>query len=102
MDVKCTYWVYVLECDNGAYYTGYTDHLIKRYRLHVSGKGGKFTRSFKPIRLLQSWVFDNKSSAMRAEKWIKQLTRKEKEHLLCSPDSFSKNLVVLSGLYNQT
>lgn len=76
------YWVYMLACENGAYYTGYTDHLIRRYHLHVNGKAAKFTRSFKPVGLLASWVFDDKSSAMRFENQLKSLTRKEKESLL--------------------
>lgn len=84
MSDKVYYWVYMLECDNGSFYTGYTHHLIKRYRLHLSGKACKYTRSFKPLSLLHSWVFEEKSSAMKFEKHVKSLTREEKEHIILS------------------
>lgn len=83
--MKTLYWVYILECNNGSYYTGYTNHLIKRYHLHLSGKASKFTRSFKPLRLLQHWVVAHQSTALRLEKHIKSLTRAEKERIISEP-----------------
>ncbi len=80
------YWVYILVCENNNYYTGYTNNLIKRYKDHVSGKGKcKYTRSFKPIYLAQSWVFTEKKEAMKAEHLIKSLTRQQKTALIYSP-----------------
>ena len=43
-------WVYVLECGDGSYYTGWTNDLAKRVKSHQSGKGGKYTRSRKAKR----------------------------------------------------
>ena len=37
-----TYWVYILECKNGAFYTGYTNDVEKRYRDHCAGEGFVF------------------------------------------------------------
>ena len=46
-------WVYVLQCGDGSYYTGWTNDLAKRVRSHQSGKGGKYTRSRLPVRLIK-------------------------------------------------
>ena len=68
-----TYWVYILECSNGAFYTGYTHNLEKRYQEHCEGKGAKYTRSFKPLRIAQSWEAIDKAQAMKAEHMIDRL-----------------------------
>lgn len=82
------YWVYMLLCDNQSYYTGYTDNLEKRFQDHLSGKGSKYTRSFKPLSVAQSWVVKgNKSKAMRLEHFIKTLSKSKKEELVKNPDS---------------
>lgn len=84
---KC-YWVYILLCENQSYYTGYTYHLEKRYQEHVSGKGSKYTRSFKPLLIAQKWKIEgDKAQAMRIERSIKKLSRQEKEHLIHNPET---------------
>ncbi len=87
MAVKNIYWIYILLCDNGSYYTGYTDDLVKRYRLHRSGKGGaKYTRSFKPVRIAQCWkLTGGKGTALKLENFIKSRERKEKEKIVANP-----------------
>jgi putative endonuclease len=87
MKTTC-YSVYILLCDNGAYYTGYTTDLKRRYQEHVEGTGKcKFTKSFKPLRIAQSWeIQGSKSLAMKIEKRIKMLSKKEKEQLILQPD----------------
>lgn len=83
---KQHYWVYILLCENNTYYTGYTNDLIKRYQSHVSGTGKcKYTRSFKPVCIVQCWKISNKSLAMKMEKYIKKLTRAEKEKIIAKP-----------------
>ena len=74
-----TCWVYVLECGDGSYYTGWTNDLKKRVRAHQSGKGGKYTRSRLPVKLIKKWRAKNKSTAMRKEAMFKSLSRKEKQ-----------------------
>ena len=77
-----TYFVYMLLCENGAYYTGYTTDLKRRYAEHLAGTVKcKFTRSFKPIKIAQSWECESKSAAMKLEHQIKQLSKKEKMEL---------------------
>lgn len=82
-----TYWVYMLYCENHTYYTGYTTDLMKRYQSHVDGTGKcKYTRSFKPVRIAQSWqIQGSKADAMRIECYIKSLSRAEKEKVIESP-----------------
>jgi putative endonuclease len=80
------YWVYMLHCENNTYYTGYTNDLVKRYQAHVDGKASKYTRSFKPLSLAQSWeIHGGKALAMEIERYIKRLSRAEKEQVLANP-----------------
>jgi len=71
-------WLYVLQCRDGSFYTGWTNHLEKRVQTHQRGKGGKYTRSRLPVKLARAWKKKNRKEAMRAEVLFKQLTRKEK------------------------
>jgi putative endonuclease len=85
MNNKC-YWVYILICENNNYYTGYTIDLAKRYQSHLNGTGSKYTRSFKPRTIIQSWkIMGDKSLAMKIERHIKKLTRIQKEELIACP-----------------
>ena len=82
-----SYYVYMLECVSGKYYTGYAADLEKRLKQHVSGKGGaRFTRSFRPLKLLAAWeISGTKGDAMRVELLIKSRTRDEKKILVQNP-----------------
>jgi putative endonuclease len=81
------YWIYILHCDNGSYYTGYTSDLKRRYQEHIMGTDKcKYTRSFKPLCIAQSWkITGNKSLAMRIERHIKKMSKKNKEQLVLYP-----------------
>lgn len=83
-----TYWVYILRCEGHKYYTGFTNNLQKRYESHLNGKGKcKFTRSFKPQSIAQSWqINSSKGDALKVERYIKSLSRTEKEKLIHSPE----------------
>ena len=84
-----SYWVYILYCENNTYYTGYTTDLEKRYQSHLTGKGRcKYTRSFKPINIAQSWEINgSKALAMQIERQIKKLSRAEKEVIIACPET---------------
>lgn len=81
------YFVYILLCDNNSYYTGYTPDLLKRYEHHVKGTGGcKYTRSFKPLSIAQCWkITGRRALAMQIERYIKKLSRSEKEKMIATP-----------------
>lgn len=81
------YWVYILHCQNGAYYTGYTTDMTRRYEEHVNGLGSKYTRSFKPIGIAQCWCVSDKSLAMTIECYIKKLSKRGKALLVADPNA---------------
>jgi putative endonuclease len=76
------FYIYILECADKTYYTGYTNDLDARLKRHNEGLASKYTRSRLPVKLVWSKCCKSKSAAMRAEVKIKQLTRKEKEKLV--------------------
>lgn len=76
------HYMYVLECSDHTFYTGYTNSLEKRIKTHNEGKAAKYTRGRTPVSLVYKEEFDSKEAAMRAEYRFKQLTRKEKEKVI--------------------
>ena len=74
-------YVYIVECSDGTFYTGWTNNLEKRVKMHSQGKGAKYTKGRRPVRLIYHEEFKEKIDAMKREYEIKQLTRKEKELL---------------------
>lgn len=81
-----TWFVYILKCADGTYYTGITTDLNKRLRQHngqASG-GARYTRSRRPVKLAWSSTRDSRSSAARSEHTIKQMDRLSKEHFIRS------------------
>ena len=81
------FWIYILECDDGSYYTGYTNNLARRYRLHVEGKAGvRYTRSHRPVRIAQCWrLFDTVGTALKVEHLVKKRPRAAKTRLVTNP-----------------
>ena len=74
-------WVYMLRCGDGSLYTGWTNDIEHRVKMHSEGKGGKYTRSHLPVTLAYCEVWPTKEEAMRREVQIKRLTREEKLRL---------------------
>lgn len=75
------YFVYMLLCADGSYYTGSTDDVSKRFIKHLSGKGASYTRSHKPVKVVYSEELPDKSSALRREHELKQLSHTQKSYL---------------------
>ncbi|MFJ8066779.1 GIY-YIG nuclease family protein [Psychrobacillus sp. NPDC096426] len=69
---------YVLECNDGSYYAGYTNDLANRIKVHNEGKGAKYTRARRPVACIYNEIFETKREAMQAEYAFKQLSRKQK------------------------
>lgn len=86
-----TYYVYMLECVNGRFYTGYTTDLDRRVKEHFQGSSKcKYTRSFPPKALVAKWKIDSGLSiALKVESRIKQLSRQQKQWLVQNPESLS-------------
>ena len=75
-------FVYILECVDGTLYTGWTTGLERRVSKHNAGKGAKYTRSRRPVKLVYHEEHLTRSSAMRREAAIKKLTRAKKLELI--------------------
>ena len=70
--------VYVIECESGAWYTGITNDLARRFQAHVDGKGAKFMRMDKPRRIVAAQSCTDKSEALKSEAALKALERTAK------------------------
>lgn len=75
------WYVYVIECRDGSLYTGIALDVERRYAQHLAGKGARYTRSRPPLRLLARFIYPDRSSALRAEYAIKQLSPTAKRRL---------------------
>ena len=78
---KDGYFVYVLECNNGSYYIGQTENIVKRWNEHISGKGADWTKAHKPIKIIHYEEYKSRAEAVDREqklktgfgrKWIKR------------------------------
>lgn len=79
---KGKFYVYIVECQNGTYYTGYTPDLVRRIKLHNAGKGAKYTRDRRPVKLVWRKEYKYFKLAFLEEKRIKRLTREQKIKLI--------------------
>lgn len=77
-------YVYILECNDGTLYTGYTVDVDKRVEAHNTGQGAKYTRNRLPVTLKYQETCESKSAAMKREIQIKKLTRQKKLQLIGS------------------
>jgi putative endonuclease len=83
------YFVYILECEDGSYYTGVTTDVARRFTEHVNGTGGHYTRARKPVRIVYTEEQPDRSSAQKREAQIKRWPRAEKLKLV-RPGNFEK------------
>ena len=77
--------LYLIECQDGSFYTGITTDVAKRYRQHIEGKGARYTRSHPPARLLACVSVGTRSQALKAEAAIKRLPKGKKLDGLLNP-----------------
>ena len=68
-------FTYIVECSDGTLYTGWTNNLEHRVETHNVGKGAKYTKSRRPVKLVYFETYSSKEEAMRREWEIKQLSR---------------------------
>ncbi|NLA59269.1 MAG: GIY-YIG nuclease family protein [Firmicutes bacterium] len=74
--------VYIVECCDGTLYTGYTTDLEQRLKAHNQGRGAKYTRARRPVRLVYWEGCESKSAALRRERHIKSRSREAKLQLI--------------------
>ena len=75
-------FVYILRCKDGSLYTGWTNDLENRIKMHNSGLGAKYTRGRGPCSLVYFETFEDKNEAMKREFAIKKLSKIKKEKLI--------------------
>ncbi len=77
------FWVYILKCSDGSYYTGHTDNLEKRMYEHEYGAHEtSYTFTRRPVKLMFHQAFQSRQEAKEAEKKIKGWNRTKKEKLI--------------------
>ncbi len=81
-----SFYVYILLCMDGSFYTGYTGDLNERIRQHENGKGAKYTKSHRPQKVAYVELFGSRSAAMKRERAIKKLSHQQKQALIISQD----------------
>jgi len=77
-----TFYVYILQCCDGSYYTGYTKDVEARMQQHQNGRGARYTKSHPPKSVAYCEQFDTRSAAMKREREIKKLSHQQKESLI--------------------
>ncbi|MBU0688215.1 MAG: GIY-YIG nuclease family protein [Gammaproteobacteria bacterium] len=77
-----TFWVYLLSCSDGSYYTGHTDNLEMRIGEHHSGTISGYTSHRRPVTLVWSQECSTRDEALTAEMQIKGWSRKKKEAMM--------------------
>jgi len=78
------FYVYILLCTDGSFYTGYTKNIDSRTRLHANGKGARYTKMHKPEKIAYVELFDSRTKAMKCEREIKKMTHQQKLNLINS------------------
>ncbi|MDY0018972.1 MAG: NUDIX domain-containing protein [Anaerolineae bacterium] len=73
------WYLYVLECGDGSFYTGATGDLSRRLAEHQSGRGARYTKTHPPVALLAAWTYPDRGTALRAEAAFKALPRSVKK-----------------------
>ena len=78
-----TFWVYILRCADGSYYTGHTDNLENRIYQHNTGVFSNcYTFKRRPLELIFSQDFPTREQALASEQQIKGWSRKKKEAMI--------------------
>ncbi len=81
------YYIYILECADNTFYTGITTDLERRVFEHNSSSlWAKYTKSRRPVKLIYSEKYENRSLASKREIEIKKLSKKQKNELIKKQD----------------
>jgi putative endonuclease len=91
------WFLYLIECEDGSVYTGIAVDVQARFDKHANGTGARYTRLRKPRHLLASFELADRSSASRAEYWVKRLTATEKRALAAGVRTLESVLPVVEA-----
>ena len=76
------YYCYIVECQDGSYYTGWAVDPVKREKKHNQGTGAKYTRLHRPVHLVYTEEQPDLSTALKRERAIKKLAHDKKRKLI--------------------
>lgn len=76
------WWVYIVKCSDGTFYTGVSNNLKARIKKHNSGEGAKYTQSRRPVELVYKEKSLDRSRSLKREIEIKKLKRSKKLELI--------------------
>jgi predicted GIY-YIG superfamily endonuclease len=76
------FWVYILKCSDGSYYTGHTDNLDERIAEHQTGEYCSYTREKRPVTLVFAQECSTRVEALESERRIKGWSRGKKEAMI--------------------
>lgn len=76
------WFLYMLRCNNGSLYTGVTNNLERRMKMHTEGKAAKYTRACRPVELVYREACSGRKEALMREWKVKELPKAEKEKLV--------------------
>ncbi len=83
-DKSMTCYCYMVQCSDGSFYTGWTTDPEKRVKVHNAGRGARYTRTRRPVKLVYVETQPDRVSAMKRERAIKALKREQKQKLINS------------------
>lgn len=75
-------FVYILECADGTFYTGWTSDLERRLHEHATGRGAKYTRGRRPVKMVYHEAHPTRGKAQRREAALHRLSHAEKLELI--------------------
>lgn len=85
------WFVYIVECADGTYYTGITVNLNRRvYEHNKTNRGAKYVKSRRPCRLVYYSIWEGRSEASKEEYEIKKLTRRQKKNVIENSENILK------------
>ena len=85
------WFLYILECNDKTFYTGVTNNLERRLKMHNAGRASRYTRTRTPVKLLYHEICKNRTQALICECAVKAFPKKRKAALAHS--NSEKNVV---------
>jgi putative endonuclease len=76
------FFCYLLECSDGTYYCGWTKDVDRRVETHNKGRGARYTRARRPVKLVYFEELPSQGDAMRREHKLKQKSHDKKAALI--------------------
>ena len=97
---KECWFTYVIECEDGSFYKGFTDNLLRRYQQHCNGTGADYTKTHKPKQLYYWEMHYSKEIALQREKFLKSGAGREwfKKEVVDKPENFEPASVLLDKI----